>query len=89
MDPTLPAITPEMRNALKASGGSPIQLQDLLTKKVYWMAKQPTHPSLDEEFIRAGLQIALDQYARGEFDDWNNDRVIAEAERLYAEQQHG
>jgi hypothetical protein len=85
MDPSLPAITPEMREALAASGGSPIQLEDPRTEKVYWMAKQPTHPSLDEECIRAGLEIALDLYAQGDFDNWSDDRVIAEAERLHAE----
>jgi hypothetical protein len=89
MDLSLPAITPEIRHALTASGGAPIRVQDPQTQQVYWIAEQPTHPSLDEEYIRAGLQVALDQFARGEFDDWDIERVIAEAERLHAEQQRG
>jgi hypothetical protein len=80
MDLGLPAITPEMRDALTASGGVPIRVQDPLTQQVYLITEQPAHPSLDEEYIRAGLQVALDQFARGEFDDWDIEKVIAEAE---------
>lgn len=89
MDLSLPAITPEMRQALAASGGSPIHIHDPETQQVYVVAEQPTHPWLDEEYIRAGLQVALEQFARGEHDDWDIEAVIAEAERRHAEQING
>jgi hypothetical protein len=41
-------ITAEMREAFRVSGGAPIQVEDPLTETLYWMAKQPTHPSLDD-----------------------------------------
>jgi hypothetical protein len=84
MDPTLPAITSEMKSALAASGGAPIQVQDPDTLQVYVVSEQPIEVTLDEEYIRQGLQIARDQFARNEFSEWDVEATIAEAERLHA-----
>jgi hypothetical protein len=89
MDLILQSLTPEMRQALDASGGLPIQIQDPETHKVYLVAERPPLHSLDEEYIRAGLQVALEQFARGEHDDWDIEAVIVEAERRHAEQVNG
>jgi hypothetical protein len=48
------------------------------------MARQPTHPSLDDESIHTALEILLDRYAKGDLVEWSDERVIAEAERLHA-----
>ena len=74
-------ITAEMREAFRVSGGAPFQVEDPLTKKLYWMAKQPTHPSLNDESILTALEILLDRYAKGDLVEWSDERVIAEAGR--------
>jgi hypothetical protein len=89
MDPTLPAITPQMRSALAASGGAPIQVQDPETLQVYLVSEKPIEVTLDEEYIRQGVQVARDQFARGEYSAWDMDATIAEAKRRHAERPNG
>lgn len=78
-----------MRQALDASGGLPIRVQDPDSQQVYLLVAQPAEISLDEQYIRLGLQTALDQFARGECDDWDIEAIIADAERRYAERADG
>lgn len=89
MDLSLPAITPEMRQALAASGGSPIHIQDPETLQVYVVQQQPVEITLDEDYMRSEIQVALDQLDRGECEEWDIEAVIAEAKRRFGEQRNG
>lgn len=80
-----PPITNEQREALLLSGGSPIQIEDPETRQVYLLVEQPVQPQLDEAYIRDALQVALDQFANGQEEDWDIESVIAEARREFAE----
>lgn len=80
-----PPITNEQREALLLSGGSPIQLEDPVTRQVYLLVEQPVQPQLDETYIRNALQVALDQFANGQEEEWDIEAVIEEARREFAE----
>ena len=45
--------------------------------------------TLDEEYVRQGLQVAQDQFARGEHSVWDIEATIAEAKRRHAERRNG
>jgi hypothetical protein len=87
MELSLPAITitPEIQAALQASGGDPIHVQDPETLRVYTITQQPIEVTLDDEYIRQGLQVARDQFSRSEFSEWDVQATIAEAKRRYVE----
>lgn len=85
MQVSRPSITNEQRQALLLSGGSPIQLEDPETQQVYLLVEQPVKPQLDETYIRQALQVALDELANGQEEEWDIESVIAEAEREFAE----
>ena len=82
-----PAITNEQREALLQSGGSPIQLEDPETRQVYLLVEQPVEPQLEEAYIRAALQVALDEFDAGQEEKWDIEAVIAQAKREFAERQ--
>lgn len=81
---TIPfALTPEMHHALDVSGGTPIQLEDSLTQQRYLLVEQPIEVTLDEDYIRQGLQVARDEFNRGEYAPWDIEATIAEAQRRH------
>jgi plasmid stabilization system protein ParE len=55
----------------------------------YLLAPVSSGVTLDEQYIRCGLQVAADQFARGEQDDWDVESVIQDAERRHAKRAHG
>jgi hypothetical protein len=80
-----PTITQEQRQALILSGGSPVQLEDPETSQVYLLVEQPMKPELDETYVRAALQVAINELASGQEEDWDIESVLAEAQREFAE----
>lgn len=78
-------LTPEMRQALIASGGAPIQVEDPETSQIYLLFEQPVKAELDEDYIRAALQVAVDELRNGQEEDWEIESLLAEAERESAE----
>ena len=81
MDAPKLQLTPELRQALQASAGEPLHIEDDETKKVYLIVEEGVVPTLDEAYIREGLQLARQQIARGEVSERTIDEVIVEAER--------
>ena len=79
------SLTPEMRQAIAASGGAPIQLEDPVTSQMYLLVEQPVKPELDEDYVRAEVEIAANELASGQEEDWEIESVLAEAERELAE----
>ena len=59
MDLSLPPITPEMRAALQASGGAPIQVHDPETLRVYTISEQPIEITLDEKYLQQAIDEGL------------------------------
>ncbi len=85
MDLALPAITSEMREALAASGGSPIHIQDPETLQVYVVAEQPLEITLDEAYMREQIEEGLADIEAGRVAPWDIEATIADAKRRHAE----
>jgi hypothetical protein len=85
MDPILPAMTPEMRAALQASGGAPIHIQDPETLRVYVVSERPVEITLDEDYIRRLIDEGLADVDAGRVAPWDIEATIAEAKRRHAE----
>jgi len=84
MDSSKLQLTPEQRQALAAHPGQPVHIEDGETQKVYLLIEQGVVPTLEEEYIRQGLETARGQIARGEVSSASIGQVIAEAERRHA-----
>lgn len=78
-------LTPEQRQAALANEGMPLHIHDAESQKVFLLIEQGVEPTLDEEYIRQGLQVAREQIERGEFADGDIETVIAEAKRRHSE----
>jgi hypothetical protein len=87
MDAIRLPLTLEMREALAANGGTPLRLEDPETHELYLLVEAPVEITLDDEYIRQSLQLAVDQFERGEFGPWDVEATLAEAHRRHAEKQ--
>lgn len=76
-------LTPEQRQALAARPGEPVHIADEATQKVYLLVEEGAVPTLDEEYIRRGLEVARGQIARDEVSTAPIHAVIAEAQRRH------
>jgi hypothetical protein len=74
MEMSLPPITPEMRAALVASGGAPIQVQDPETQQVYVM-EPVVEITLDEQYIRERIEEGLADIEAGRVVPWDPERI--------------
>jgi hypothetical protein len=72
-------LTPEMREALLANPGLPVHIADQQTRKVYLLVEQGAIPELEEEYVRAGLEMAREQIARGQVSSSSIGEVINKA----------
>lgn len=72
-----------MRQALAANGGAPLRLEDPETHEFYLLVEAPIEITLDDEYIRKSLQVAQDEFDRGEFAPWDIEATIAEAKRRH------
>ena len=78
-------LTPEQRQAVLAGAGLPLHIHDPQTQKVYLLIEQGVEPTLEEEYIRRGLDLARQQIGKGEVALSNIEAVIAEAKRRHAQ----
>ena len=53
-------LTPEQRQAVLAGAGLPLHIHDPQTQKVYLLIEQGVEPTLEEAYIRGGLDLARD-----------------------------
>ena len=74
-------LTSEQREALQLNSGQPVHIVDQATHKVYVLLEQGACPDLEEEYIRAGLESAREQIARGEISTASIGEVIAKAQQ--------
>ena len=84
METTNLQLTTEQRQALLSHPGQPVHIADEQTQKVYVLIEQGALPALEEQYIRAGLQLARDQIARGEVSNSPIEDVIAKAKQREA-----
>ena len=75
-----------MREALAASGGLPIHLQDPDTLQVYVLSEEPVKITLDEAYLREKIEEGLADIKEGRIAPWDIEATIAEAKRRHAEQ---
>jgi hypothetical protein len=82
---TIPALTPEMRQALDANGGLPIQVTDPQTQKVYLLMEQEPADKAYEEYVRRELDKGLADIDAGRVVAWDPESIKREGrERLAA-----
>lgn len=82
-----PKLTDEMRAALKAQPGEPVEVEDDQTHKVYILIEQPQARRLLGDVLGRELQIGFDQADRGESEPWDIQATLTEANRRHAEPQ--
>ena len=79
-----PQLTPEQRQAIAASGGLPVQVEDPDTHKLYVLVEQPQHISIDAEYIRDALTRGIEALEAGERVSWDPERIKQEGRRRLA-----
>ncbi len=79
-----PQLTPEQREALAASGGLPVHVEDPDTHKLYVLVEQPQDKVLDEEYIRNELSKGLAAIEVGDRVPWDAERIKQEGRRRLA-----
>jgi hypothetical protein len=84
MQTAFPQLTPEQQQAIAASGGLPVQVQDPVTNKMYVLLEQAKDSALDDEYIREALSKGMAAIERGELSEWNAERVKQEGHRRLA-----
>jgi len=78
MQAQYPQLTPEQRQAIAASGGLPIQVEDPDTHKIYVLVEQPREVVLDDEYIRHELSKGLAALEAGQRIAWDPERIKQE-----------
>ncbi|HEY4232604.1 MAG TPA: hypothetical protein VGM76_04205 [Lacipirellulaceae bacterium] len=81
MPPSQVQLTSEQRQAILATPGEPIHIEDPETQKVYLLVEEGAFPQLEEAYIRQGLDLARQQIANGQISTATAVEVIAEAKR--------
>jgi hypothetical protein len=77
-------LTPEQRQAIAASGGLPIHVEDPDTHKLYVLLEQPHESPLDDEYIRSELAKGIAALEAGERVPWDPDRIKQEGRQRLA-----
>lgn len=85
----MPSLTPEMRQALDAGGGLPIQIEDPLTHKLYLVVEKSEGLELDSEYLRTQVEIGLADIEAGRVVPWNPERIKSEGRRKLADEKRG
>ena len=83
MQSSFPQLTPELQQAVAASGGLPVQVEDPTTHKIYVLLEQPKDSALDD-YIREALSQGIASIERGERVEWDPERVKQEGRRRLA-----
>ena len=84
MQAPYPQLTPEQRQAIAASGGLPVQVEDPDTHKLYVIVEQREGEPLDDAYIRRELEKGLAALEAGERVPWDPDRIKREGRRRLA-----
>ena len=84
MESPKPQLTPELRQALQDRPGQPIHIEDAETDKVYLLIEQGVVPTLDNQYIGEGLELAREQIESGETSNRPIGDVIREAQRRHS-----
>ena len=84
MQAPYPQLTPEQCEALAASGGLPIHVEDPDTHKLYVLVERPQDAPLDDEYIRGELAKGLAAIEAGERVPWDPERIKQEGRRRLA-----
>jgi len=61
-----PQLTPELRDALLASAGQPVRIDDEATHQTYFLVSQDQVRALMNAELRRELQMGYDDVARGD-----------------------
>ena len=72
-------LTPEQRDAVRASDGTPLHIHDTETQKVFLLIEQGEEPTLEEGYIRQGLQLARQQIEDGKLGTTNIEEILVKA----------
>jgi hypothetical protein len=78
------SLTPEMRQALAASGGASIQLADPETQKVYLLTEQTQAALSHDEYVQQKLEAGLADFAAGRFEPWDIEKTISKAREAFS-----
>ncbi len=84
MDASHISLPPELRTALQAQDGQPLQIWDDENQKVYLLIEETDFCPIDDDFIRRGLQEALDDEARGDYGPLDMEEIKREGRRILA-----
>jgi hypothetical protein len=84
MHASYPHLTPEQREAIAASGGLPIELEDPVAHKVYVLVEQPRGVTIDDPYIQDQLSKGIAALEAGERVTWNPERIKQEGRRRLA-----
>jgi hypothetical protein len=79
-----PQLTPEQRQAIAASGGLPIHIEDPDTHKIYVLVEQPQGLALDDEYIRHELSKGIAALEADGRIRWDPERIKQEGRRRLA-----
>ncbi len=71
----------EMRDALKAHPGSPLQIADEQSQQTFVLVNLDDYRRLIENRLCNDLQVGFDQADRGEVAPWNVDEFLQKAHR--------
>ena len=74
-------ITDEMRAAIQAQPGLPLQFADEQTQQSFILVDLEEYRRLLADRLREDLQVAFDQAERGEIAPWNVDEFLRKAHR--------
>jgi hypothetical protein len=84
MQAPYPRITPEQHQAIVASGGLPIQLEDPDTHKIYVLIEQPKDNALGNEYMHEALSKGIAALEKGERIAWDPERIKQEGRQRLA-----
>lgn len=79
---TIHALTSELRQALDACGGLPLELTDPLTNKVYLLVEKA--PTSYEEYVQQALDEGLADLDAGRVGPWDPERIKREGRERFA-----
>lgn len=80
---TLPALTTEMRLALDANGGLPVEVTDPVTQKVYLLVEKETAADSYEEYVQRELDKGLADLDAGRLAPWDIEKTLAKAREAF------
>jgi hypothetical protein len=84
MQAPYPQLTPEQRQAIAASGGLPVQVEDPDTHKLYVIVEHQAGAPLGDEYIRRELEKGIAALEAGRRVAWDPERIKEEGRRRLA-----